>query len=279
MNQKFQAIMRNGEGAFSAVIKFILHTVVVVGLLDMLIMCIIKEPDREAVDCRHCGSSGYAISGDLNLLENLTMKTDARYIIVIEKHAIFQRLAEDCFFNEIPSILITAKGYPDLATRFLFHKMSRAFPNLSILALVDWNPAGLAIICTYKYGSIGMGLEAYRYGTCSVHLIYTNPNDNFWLSRMTLFTLYGLACNVRWLGVRGDDLLLIPEESMAPLKPKDLQIAKSLTSLKILPDDYQEELSQMIQSGQRADIEALYCHGYGFLGRYLAKKIVQANYI
>ena len=26
------------------------------------------------------------------------------------------------------------------------------------------NPAGLAILCTFKFGSIGMGLEAYRYG-------------------------------------------------------------------------------------------------------------------
>uniref|UniRef100_A0A7C8YQ75 DNA topoisomerase (ATP-hydrolyzing) n=1 Tax=Opuntia streptacantha TaxID=393608 RepID=A0A7C8YQ75_OPUST len=101
----------------------------------------------------------------------------------------------------------------------------------------------------------------------------------FLLTNMTLFTLYGLACNVRWLGVRGDDLQLIPVESMAPLKPKDLQIAKSLISLKILPDDYQQELSRMTQSGQKAEIEALYYHGYGFLGQYLAKKIVQANYI
>lgn len=37
------------------------------------------------VDCSTCGSSGYAISGDLNLLEKLVMKTDARYIFVVEK--------------------------------------------------------------------------------------------------------------------------------------------------------------------------------------------------
>ncbi|KAJ0605278.1 putative DNA topoisomerase (ATP-hydrolyzing) [Helianthus annuus] len=78
---------------------------------------LLQEPDQEIVDCTTCGSSGYAISGDLNLLEKLTMKTDARYIFVIEKHAIFQRLAEDRVFNQIPCILITAKGYPDLATR------------------------------------------------------------------------------------------------------------------------------------------------------------------
>ena len=31
--------------------------------------------------------------------------------------AVFQRLAEDRFFDTVPTILITAKGYPDLATR------------------------------------------------------------------------------------------------------------------------------------------------------------------
>ncbi|KAJ0940572.1 putative DNA topoisomerase (ATP-hydrolyzing) [Helianthus annuus] len=211
---------------------------------------LLQEPDQEIVDCTTCGSSGYAISGDLNLLEKLTMKTDARYIFVIEKHAIFQRLAEDRVFNQIPCILITAKGYPDLATRFLLHRMSRTFPDIKILGLVDWNPAGLAILCTFKYGSIGMGLEAYRY-----------------------------ACNIKWLGLRKDDLAAMPEESFIPLKPKDLQIAKSLTSSEILQDNYKEELAVMVQSGKKAEIEALYFHGYDFLGKYLANKIVQVNYL
>ena len=41
------------------------------------------------VDCSECGSSGYAISGDLNLLDRLVMKTDARYIIIVEKVFIY----------------------------------------------------------------------------------------------------------------------------------------------------------------------------------------------
>ena len=43
------------------------------------------------MDCTACGSSGYPISGDLDLLQTLTLKTDARYIIVIEK-VIFLKL-------------------------------------------------------------------------------------------------------------------------------------------------------------------------------------------
>ncbi|XP_026444030.1 meiotic recombination protein SPO11-2-like isoform X2 [Papaver somniferum] len=175
----------------------------------------IQEPNKEVVDCSMCGSSGYAITGDLSLLEKMSIRSDARYIIVVEKHAIFQRLAEDRIFNQIPSILITAKGYPDIATR---------------------NPAGLAILGTFKFGSIGMGLEAYKY-----------------------------ACNVKWLGVRGNDLQLIPEESYVALKPRDLQIAKSLMSCDMLQDSYREELARMVQSGKRAEIEALYFNGYDFL--------------
>lgn len=37
------------------------------------------------MDCAECGSSGYAISGDLNMLDKLLMTTDVRYIIVVEK--------------------------------------------------------------------------------------------------------------------------------------------------------------------------------------------------
>ncbi|KAM2779518.1 hypothetical protein COP1_014780 [Malus domestica] len=210
----------------------------------------LQEPNQDVVDCAACGFSGHNISGDLNSLEKLMMKTDARYIIVVEKHAIFQRLVEDRVFNQIPSILITARGYPDIATRILLHRMRRAFPDLPMLALVDWNPAGLAILCTFKFGSIGMGLEAYRY-----------------------------ACNVKWLGLRGEDLESVPEQALVPLKPKDLQIAKSLISSEILQENYRAELTWMVESGQRAEIEALYSQGYDYLGKFIARKIVQANYI
>ncbi|XP_047332538.1 meiotic recombination protein SPO11-2-like [Impatiens glandulifera] len=88
---------------------------------------------------------------------------------------------------------------------------------------------------------------------------------------------YKYACNVKWLGIRRDDLELIPEQSFIPLKPRDLQIAKSLLSLGILQEKYREEVEMMVERGQRAEIEALYFHGFDFLGKYLAKKIVQAS--
>ncbi|XP_031495683.1 meiotic recombination protein SPO11-2 [Nymphaea colorata] len=211
---------------------------------------LIKGQNHDDVDCSQLGPTGHPITGDLHLLENLMFQSDARYIIIVEKDAIFQRLAEDRIFDQIPCIMITAKGYPDVATRFLLHRLSKIFPDLPILALVDWNPAGLAILYTYKFGSISMGLEAYRY-----------------------------ACNVKWLGLRCKDLQLLPPDSMIMMKPRDLQIAKSLMLSNTLPESYAEELRFMVECGLRAEIEALYFHGYGFLTTYIVRKIVQGDHI
>ena len=45
------------------------------------------------------------------------MRSDAKFILLVEKDAAFMRLAEDRFYNTYPCIIITAKGQPDVATR------------------------------------------------------------------------------------------------------------------------------------------------------------------
>jgi hypothetical protein len=42
----------------------------------------------------------------------------ARFILVVEKDAIFQRLVEDRLFEALPCILITGRGMPDIASRW-----------------------------------------------------------------------------------------------------------------------------------------------------------------
>lgn len=63
---------------------------------------------------------------------------------------------------------------------------------------------------------------------------------NNMVCNVTLLNVYlhDIACNVKWLGLRGDDLHLLPEQSLLPLKQKDLQIAKSLMSSEILQVNY-----------------------------------------
>lgn len=50
-------------------------------------------------------------------LQVSNIQSDALFILLVEKDAAFMRLAEDRFYNDYPSIIITAKGQPDVATR------------------------------------------------------------------------------------------------------------------------------------------------------------------
>lgn len=53
---------------------------------------------------------------------------------------------------------------PDIASRaFLAALVAAAGPGLPVLGLVDWNPAGVYILLSYKYGTAAMGLEAARW--------------------------------------------------------------------------------------------------------------------
>lgn len=81
-------------------------------------------------------------------------ESSADYVLIVEKDTVFQRLVNDDIFNRIKEkiVLITAKGYPDVNTRVLLKKMSTDLMK-PLYILVDADPHGVEIMCTYKYGS------------------------------------------------------------------------------------------------------------------------------
>lgn len=62
-------------------------------------------------------------------------------------------------------VILTGKGYPDIATRALLSLMStpspqNGFASPPVFCLVDFDPDGLAIMSTYKDGSKAMQHES-----------------------------------------------------------------------------------------------------------------------
>ena len=45
------------------------------------------------------------------------IRSNALFILLVEKDAAFMRLAEDRFYRTYPCIIMTAKGQPDVASR------------------------------------------------------------------------------------------------------------------------------------------------------------------
>ncbi len=62
--------------------------------------------------------------GNVNVNVNapsFKIQSNAKCILIIEKEGVYLRLTEDRFFERYPCIIITGKGYPDIATRALVH--------------------------------------------------------------------------------------------------------------------------------------------------------------
>jgi hypothetical protein len=69
-------------------------------------------------------------------------------MLLVEKEGIFQRLLDDGGIDGC--IIVTGKGFPDLATRALVWTVHRQWPDLPIYGLADCDPYGVAVLDCYN---------------------------------------------------------------------------------------------------------------------------------
>ncbi|EPX71295.1 endonuclease Rec12 [Schizosaccharomyces octosporus yFS286] len=84
------------------------------------------------------------------------LESTARWVLVVEKEAVFQTLVERGLED---TILVTAKGFPDLSTRKFLLEITKYLPQLPIFGIFDWDPYGILIYSCYKHGSKASGYE------------------------------------------------------------------------------------------------------------------------
>ncbi|KAK1061470.1 endodeoxyribonuclease [Friedmanniomyces endolithicus] len=90
-----------------------------------------------------------------------------KWIVVVEKEASFRSIAASTFWDRLSTegVLITGKGYPDIATRALLRYLCTPSPRNNFAsppsyALMDYDPDGLAIMSVYRYGSAALAHES-----------------------------------------------------------------------------------------------------------------------
>lgn len=66
-----------------------------------------------------CLISYHKVTNPATGLQVDNIQSDALFILLVEKDAAFMRLAEDRFYNTYPCIILTAKGQPDVASRWV----------------------------------------------------------------------------------------------------------------------------------------------------------------
>ncbi|KAL4788444.1 Spo11/DNA topoisomerase VI subunit A [Aspergillus varians] len=183
--------------------------------------------------------------------------SDVNWILIIEKEAVFRRLARSNFHTHAAAgkgILITGKGYPDLGTRAFIRKIfesvfaSRSSRPPYFYALADGDPDGMAIVSTYKYGSMAHTRENWR---------------------------LNINC-LRWLGLRMSEVIggqgPDGDETLMPLTMRDRRkIVSMLLRSPVWAADGPElewrvELQRMLMLNVKAEIEILYDREDGLEG-------------
>ena len=85
----------------------------------------------------------------------------ARYVVVVEDDGVFGALVQAGFHRDC--VLLTGRGWPDMASRACLHRIATEFDDLPVYGVADWNPDGVGIVLTYKLGSANLGTESLFY--------------------------------------------------------------------------------------------------------------------
>ncbi|XP_063673723.1 uncharacterized protein LOC134810958 [Bolinopsis microptera] len=197
----------------------------------------------EEIDCLLLGNSGYELPGDMSnvKLESL----GARYVLVVEKDAVFKTLCDKVIWNQVPCILITGRGYPGLAVREVVSRCEQDF-KLPVLGLFDYNPHGLQILLTYRFGSTRMGREGIQY-----------------------------TSNIQWLGLHWFDVKDADAKHFKKFGKKDTQVCDSLLSQPFVNQRqrYYNEVAQMKRHRVKLELESI-----DDMKEFVVNKILKKKY-
>jgi len=199
------------------------------------------------------GVGGKAIPPYIDKIENI--RSDAEFILLVEKEAAYMRMAEDRFYNKYPCIVITAKGQPDVASRMFLSRITNEL-KIPVLGLVDSDPYGLKILSVYMSGSKNMS-----YDSASL----TTPN-------------------IMWLGLRPSDLdkYDLPDQCRLDMTENDIKTGKELLAEDFIQKNpkWMKELEIMVKTKKKAEIQALSSFGFQYLTeKYLPRKLKEGDWI
>ncbi|KAK4056765.1 endodeoxyribonuclease [Microbotryomycetes sp. JL221] len=170
------------------------------------------------------------------LIESIEVDDKVEWILVVEKEAIFRTLTASRAFEDDQSrangILLTGKGYPDVATRELLSLLAKKLScDVDIFGLVDSDPHGIDILATYKHGSNALAFA----------------RDKLSVS------------DIRWLGLKPSELgqQSVSNDQLLPLTLRDRKKALKMLKRTELDSSWKRELEKVVHMQYKAELEVL----------------------
>lgn len=176
----------------------------------------------------------------------------AKYVLIVEKDAVFQTLHDMNFWEKNQCIIMTGSGQPDRATRRLAHRFSEEH-KLPVYVLTDSDPYGWDIFSKYKVGSVSLAYQVDKLVTPAA----------------------------KFLGVSCSDLYTfkIPKTAVIKASDTDLKRAQDLKEDAWFKDDFwQKELDLFLKYKEKCEIEAFSKFGFRYLAEeYLPRKLKEVS--
>jgi meiotic recombination protein SPO11 len=199
---------------------------------------IFTREDGVVIPCSSLGPDGAYIQPKFSKI-TAAPGAEVNFILVVQGASVFDTFARgrgDQFLREFSCVLVTGgDGQPDITTRAFLRKLKDQL-SVPVYALVNPDPEGLSIFCTYKYGSP------------------EGPFDNAGLT----------VPDIKWIGVHLGEALDLAIEDALPLTKQDISILEELCANKyVMGDDlFRTSIHFMLYRGLKSKIEALFSRQY-----------------
>jgi DNA topoisomerase-6 subunit A len=208
------------------------------------------------IDFSKHGSSGAQVAPDPTVYKFISC--DAKFILFIEKFAVFNALNQAGFPEKYKALILTSQGYPSRSGR-LFVKLVADQYKLPVYILTDADPDGYNIATTLQRGSINLA----------------------WLSEVMSFS------KAHFIGLKLSDVYkedylkyIIDKHLTMPITDHDTKKIKSMKKYEwIKGTGYEKELDLIAEKKIKLESDVLAAKGYNILEKYIIKNIKEKNYI
>lgn len=208
----------------------------------------------DQIDLRRMGSGGWAIPSIVEPDIVQFVKHEAKYVLLIEKDAVWSRFNEDKFWQREKCIILQGQGQPPRGVRRLVQRLNREL-KIPVYVLVDNDPWGFYIYSVIKQGSINLAYESMRMA----------------------------VPDARFIGLSSFDAEKydIPENISIKMNDEDNARAKQMMSYQWFQNKkWQREINEMVRTGRKYEIEALSRRGISYITEeYLPKKLRDRDWL
>lgn len=213
---------------------------------------VVIEDRGDTIDWSRLGSGGWSIPSNV---EDISFKNvNAKYVIYMEKAAVWERLHEDKFWEKHNCIIMSSQGQTTRGIRRLLQRLSEEH-KLPIYVLADFDPWGFYIYSVIKYGSINLA----------------HMSDSMTIS------------NARFLGIVADDIEKYGlKRHLIKFKDVDKSRLQQISNYEWFKSHkgWQRQFKLMKQLGAKAEIQALSARGITFISdKYLPEKIKDGSFL